>query len=240
VSEGSPTPLNEPAPQQSADQTAELLRRILDTHQQTQRKRWLEIVCAVILAMTTITSAWCAYQSSRWSGVLGLRVADAGKNGREAGENTIAALQYRTFDAAMLISFIEAQASGDKKLQAFLHDRFRPETKTAVDAWLATDPLNNPNAPQSPFQMPQYQSPQQQEALRQDAAFASTIAEASRASENSDRYVLLTVLYSSVLFIGGISGTFESRKLRRASILIALISFLATTALLATLPICGS
>ena len=239
MSETSPTPVYGSEPPPSADQTAVLLRRILVTIEGSQRKRWLEILCAIILAATTITSAWCTYQSSRWSGVQRLLLAAAGRNGREAAENTIAALQYRAFDAAMFINYSEAQASGDKKLEAFIRDRFRPEMKKALDAWLACDPLNNPQAPKSPFQMPQYQLQQQEEAKRQDQAFTSTIADASRASDNSDRYVLLTVLYSSVLFIGGISGTFESRKLRRAAILIALISFLATTGFMATFPICG-
>ena len=169
--------------------------------------------------------------------MLGLRVADAGKNGREAGENTAiaAALQYRTFDAAMLISFIEAQASGDNKLpKAFLHDRFRPEEpKTAVDTWLATDPLNNPNALSPPSRCPNTNRPSSRKRLpsgrsvcQHDRRGESRTAQAPTATSSRP------VLYSSILFIGGISGTFRIRASSAApSILVALISFLATTAL---------
>ena len=58
------------------------------------------------------------------------------------------------------------------------------------------------------------------------------------ANETSDRYVLLTVMFASVLFFGGISGTIESRLLWTSLLVIALISFLVTVSILGTMPIC--
>ena len=42
------------------------------------------------------------------------------------------------------------------ELADFYFKRFREEFRPAVDAWVATRPLKNPNAPLTPFAMPQY------------------------------------------------------------------------------------
>ena len=113
----------------------------------------------------------------------------------------------------MFISYIEARSEGNKKLEDFLFSRFRPEAKTAIDAWLKTDPLNNPNAPPHPFRMAEYVQAEQQEARLQEERAGQLLAAANEAKQTSDTYVLLTVLFASVLFFGGISGTFESAGL---------------------------
>jgi hypothetical protein len=51
-------------------------------------------------------------------------------------------------------------------LSDFLYGRFPPALKTATDAWLATRPLQNPEAPSSPFVMPDYQVSERAEADR--------------------------------------------------------------------------
>ena len=50
--------------------------------------------------------------------------------------------------------------------------------------------------------------------------------------------MLLTVAFTSVLFFGGIAGSFRSRRLRIAFFFIALLLFVATVAALGTMPIC--
>ena len=44
----------------------------------------------------------------------------------------------------------------NQELADFYENRFRPEFAVAFEAWLATDPRNNPDAPKSPFAMPEY------------------------------------------------------------------------------------
>ena len=43
---------------------------------------------------------------------------------------------------------------------ALYERRFSPEYKVAFDAWLATDPFSNPEAPPGPSFMPEYVNPQ--------------------------------------------------------------------------------
>jgi hypothetical protein len=110
--------------------------------------------------------------------------------------------------------------------------------KTAVEAWLKLDPFNNPDAPSSPFKMAEYVQKELQEAKGDDELSAQEHHAAELANHASDTYVLLTVAFTSVLFFGGIAGSFHSRRLRIVFFVIALMLFLATVAILGTMPIC--
>jgi hypothetical protein len=138
----------------------------------------------------------------------------------------------------MGISYMQAKHDGNDRQEKFLFDRFRPEMKKAVEAWLKTDPFNNPAAPLGPLRMAEYVQPELEEAKRHDERFAQEHAAAEHANENSDTYVLLTVLFASVLFFGGIAGTIESHRLRVTILVIALVFFVVTLAVLGTMPIC--
>ncbi len=219
-------------------ETAALLQRILDGVEKDKRSRWLEITCAVVLSLATMSTAWCAYQSTLWSGVQTFRLAAANKAGRESSAAHIEALQLRAFDASMGISYMQAKHEGNQRQEKFLFDRFRPEMKKAVEAWLKTDPFNNLAAPLGPLKMAEYVQPELAEARRQEEIAAREHAAAQKANETSDTYVLLTVLFASVLFFGGIAGTLDSRRLRRIIVLFALALFAVTLVFLGTMPIC--
>lgn len=230
----------EPSPKELTPQeTAAHLQRILAAVEKDQRQRWVEITCAVLLSLATISTAWCAYQSTLWNGVQTFRLAAASKAGRESSAATLTALQTQTFDGSMFISYMQAKHDGNERQEKFLFDRFRPELKTALDAWLKTDPFNNPAAPLGPFRMAEYVQPELEVAKRHDELFAREQAAAQQANETSDTYVLLTVLFASVLFFGGIAGTLDSRRMRVIILAVALAFFVVTLAFLGTMPICG-
>ena len=58
------------------------------------------------------------------------------------------------------------------------------------------------------------------------------------ANINSDKYVLLTLSFASVLFFSGIGTTFTSRRVGVAMFSMALLLLLATMISLGTMPIC--
>src|SRR4029078_5652127 len=87
---------------------------------------------------------------------------------------------------------------------AFLYARFRPEFRTAFDAWIATDPLGNTSAPSTPFAMADYtvaEARQSDELERQADAFSER---ARQANQRGDNYVLMTIVFASVLVLLGI------------------------------------
>jgi hypothetical protein len=227
-----------PLPKELTPQeTATILRRILAGVEKDRHTRWVEITCAVMLSLATISTAWCAYQSTLWNGVQTFRLAAANRAGRDSSAATLAALQVRAFDGSMFINYMEAKHEGNERHEKFLFDRFRPEMKKAIDAWLKTDPFNNSAAPLSPFKMAEYAQPELEQSKRQDEQFNQAYAAAQHANGTSDTYVLLTVLFASVLFFGGIAGTLDSRRLRVIILAIALAFFVVTLAYLATMPL---
>lgn len=138
----------------------------------------------------------------------------------------------------MGIKWMQAKHEGNDRQEKFLFDHFRPEMKKAVEAWLKTDPLNDPAGPVGPLKMAEYVQPELVEAMRLDERSAQEHEAAQKANETSDSYVLLTVLFASVLFFGGIAGTLDSRRLRIIMLGIALALFMVTLIYLGTMPIC--
>ena len=90
-----------------------------------------------------------------------------------------------------------------------------------------------------PFQMAEYVQPELLEAQRQKREAEKMEAAARQANQFSDQYVLLTVLFATVLFFGGISGTFRSRRLQLTAFAIAVLLFVVTVVGLGTMPICN-
>ena len=224
--------------QSSPPDTNELLQRILNAVEPAQRKPWFELACAVVLALATTASAWCAYQSKLWGGEQAALAGAAVRAGREGAVNSLAAMQLRAFDASMFIAYMQARFERNIEMEAFLAQRFRPEMKPAVEAWLKLDPLNNPAAPPSPFRMAEYAQKETVEVARQEELAANGMAAAREARGFSDDYVLLTVVFASVLFFGGIARAFDSRPLRTVLAALAVLLFLGTLVALTTMPVC--
>ena len=120
----------------------------------------------------------------------------------------------------------------------YMHMRFRPEMKPAVAAWLQLDPLNNPAAPSSPFRMTEYAQKETAEVARQEELAAQAMTASREARGFSDDYALLTVVFASVLFFGGIARAFDSRPLRTSLAALAVLLFLGNLVVLATMPVC--
>ena len=216
----------------------ELLQRILVAVEPAKPKHGFEIACAIVLALATTASAWCAYQSKLWGGAQMARANAAVRASREGAVNSLAALQARAFDASMFIAFMQARLEQKSALEAFLAQRFRPEMKPAVEAWLKLDPLNNAAAPPSPFRMAEYAQKETAEVTRQEELATKAMAASREARRCSDDYVLLTVIFASVLFFGGIARAFDSRRLRIVLAALAVLLFFGTLVALSTMPIC--
>src|SRR5438876_12056996 len=89
------------------------------------------------------------------------------------------------------------------RFEDFLYQRFRPEMRKALDAWLKTDPLHNSHAPLTPFQMAEYVQPELLEEQRQQKEAEKMEVAARQANQFSDQDVLVTVLAATVVFSGG-------------------------------------
>src|SRR5215216_3074336 len=104
---------------------------------------WFEVIAAVLLGVASLASAWSAYQSALWDGIQTFGIAEANVAGRQAAGRDLYTNQLRTIDAVMFERYVSALSEQNHQLAEFLLRRFRPEMKVAVEAWLATQPLQN-------------------------------------------------------------------------------------------------
>jgi hypothetical protein len=191
----------------------------------TRFDRWepaAEVVATIVLAIATLATAWSGYQAARWGGVQATSYSQAGALRTESTRSSNQAGQLAQIDIGIFANWVNAFAAGDQVLADFYQDRFREEFIPAFDAWLETDPVNNPDAPPSPFSMPEYKISLAEEAIRLEAEAEATFEEGTQANEISDRYILNTVILASVLFLGGIASRFKAMSARWVIIIFSL------------------
>ena len=140
-------------------------------------------------------------------------------------------------DVAVFTQWVNAYASGDKRLRDFYFRRFRPEFKPAVVAWIATRPLKNPAAPLTPFAMPQYTSKARDDAARLEAQADAWAATAQRNVQRSTNYVLGVVLFAAALFFAGMSTKLRSQRLGAVMLAIGAVVFVSTLVWIAVSPV---
>lgn len=200
-------------------------------------ERWVEVVAAAVLALATVASAWGAYQATRWGGVQAAAFAEAGALRAESVRASDLADAELAVDVEYFAIWLDGASTGNRELQQRVEDNFRPDFAVAFDAWQATDPDVNPDAPHAPFEMDEYRIPATREAdgLRNQAEAAAR--EAIDANQTGDDYVLTTVLFASVLFFAGISTKFQGRTIKLALVALGLAAFLAGASILLTFPV---
>ena len=197
----------------------------------------LELLGILLMSLAAVGSAWCGYQSARWDGVMATRFNEATAMRTEISQQSILSSQGTLLDVALFAQYASAVSRGDTKMAEFLRKRQRPEMRGPFEAWLATSPLTNPDAPLSPFQMPGYGADERSKAQALDKRAAQLFTEALSANQVSDDYVLLTVLLAAVLFFAGISGLVRRPRARTASLVMAAVMIAVVVVRMATFPI---
>jgi hypothetical protein len=207
------------------------------TSDSSRSRDWVEIVATVILAFAAVATAWSSYQANRWNGeqtkassrTNALRIEAARAQGLAEAQTQV--------DIGTFIQWADATVTDDPDLAEFYLERFRPEFRPAFDAWLATDPLTNPDAPPTPFAMEEYRLEATAEAERIDAEAEVSSATVRRNIQRSANYVLGVVLFAIALFFAGMSTKLRGPGSRKTILVIGGLLFVGTTVWIATFPI---
>ncbi len=207
--------------------------RSVDAH----RRDWLEIVATVLLSLAAVATAWSSYQATRWNGEQAKAASRANAVRFEATQASSLADSQTQVDVATFIQWIDANATGDDELASFYADRFRAEFKPAFEAWMATDPLSNPEAPPTPFAMDEYRPEERTKAERLDAEGEVYSAAVRRDVQRAGNYVLGVVLFAVTLFFSGMSTRLGGRGARTAMLVIGCVIFVGAVAWIATFPV---
>lgn len=177
-------------------------------------RHWEEVAVALLLSLAALASSWCGYQSARWSGIQSMWFNQASAARTEAIGAEGSADQKAAIDVQLFANWLNATATDRVALAEFYSRRFRDEFRPAFEAWISLNPLQNAQAPQTPFLMPQYRLADRERARDLAAEADRRFDKAMAANQQSDDYVLDTVILSSVLFLGGIASNFDGRKVR--------------------------
>lgn len=205
--------------------------------QQAPRRARHELLVTVLLAVAALATAWSSYQAARWHGEQAEAASRTNNVRIKAARADSLSQAVREVDVATFIAWVGANRSGQSELADIYESRFRSEFRPAFDAWIATSPFENPNAPQTPFGMPEYQVAAQQEAERLDKAAEASAAEVRLDIQRASNYVLTVVLYTVALFFAGMSNQIATPRLRTAMIAGGYVTLLASIAWVATFPV---
>jgi hypothetical protein len=199
--------------------------------------RRLEFAATVLLAIAAVATAWSSYQATRWNGEQALAASRTNQIRVEAARAQAQGESQTQVDVATFIQWVDANAREDDELAAFYEERFRDEFQPAFDAWLATDPFENPEAPPTPFAMDEYQVAATEDAAELDEQEQASAAEVRRNVLRASDYVLGVVLYAVALFFAGMSTKLENPRMRTTLLAVGYLVFLGTLAWMATFPI---
>ena len=193
--------------------------------------RRMEIGVTILLSVSALGTSWAGYQASLWSGnQIELSYDASAIRTRATRASTKAGLE-RTVDVALFTSWLEAYARHDTVYAKFLQRRFRREFIPAFDAWIATKPALTPNAPLTPFAMPEYHLVADDSALQLDRLADKAADLGVAANRHGDAYVLDAVLFATAMVFGGAAQQESNRRSMRL-ILIGLSTFMCLVGLM--------
>jgi hypothetical protein len=169
---------------------------------------------AIVMALTTLCTAWCSYQSAAWTRRSNRLMNESNALERRAALLEVQGSQALIIHASMFMQLLAAQHAGNEKLASFFAERFPPDVKKAYEAWLAQKPFENSAADAHPFVPNLYQPRGTAEAAAAREDSARRLAETREAGNRSGQFLANTVLFATVLFFAGTAGKFEQPRVR--------------------------
>ena len=207
-----------------------------------RREKILEIVRAVLLAITTLLTAWATWIGSLHTGLQETHFTESNNTMSSAIAMYTDASQMVVQDAEVWASIQNyaldekaAREEGDEaraqvaraKIEA-LQEMCSPELKAAIDWALQTG--------KSPFEKEGYAESYYKDAKDLVKEAQDILATGKQDNRNSDRYGLVSVVYALVLFLLGITGTFKHSPNRIGIMVTAVVLLVAGLALMFSIP----
>ncbi|WCO68160.1 hypothetical protein PO878_05405 [Iamia majanohamensis] len=228
----SPSPEEAPSEPTGADRTA-----VEPVDRDTERLSRLELFAVLLMALTAVMTAWSAFEASKWGGVMSIKFSEASATRTESVRNSNLANRQVTVDVDLFSSYVDAVASDDDAEAAFFRDRFPERLAVAVDAWEELRPLEDPDAPGTPFEMEEYVVEPALTADRLEREADQRSTEARTANQNGDNYTITSVLFATVILLAALSSKVRTARTGLVLIALAVVVFVASVGIIATYPI---
>lgn len=199
-------------------------------------RKWSELWATVILSVATLVTAWAGYEASKWNGLQTSLNLQATAMRIDATRLASAAQQQRLVDVTQFVNWANAVGSGNARLADFYRERFSDVFQPAFAAWLATSPLDNPDAAGTPFEMAEYRLPAQVEADELNAVAEQLVLSGETAGGFADQFTLTVVILAGALLLAGLAHRFEWAELRGVVVVVALLILLYCVVMIVRLP----
>ena len=179
----------------------------------------------VLMGLIAIATAWSGFQATKWGGEMSNSYAAANVARSNSVLYSLTANQENLLDIQLFIEWLNALAGNQTQLSNFYLNRMRLEARPAMEAWLKADPINNPDAPSSPFVMPEYVLQNREKAIAFEEKAVSLSEHALQANQTGDNYIMTTVILASGLFFSGVATRLGWRTLELVVLGIAVAAF---------------
>ena len=198
----------------------------------------VEIAFAVLLLVSTVSSAFCVYQATRWSGTQSVLFVESSKMRTESIRAHDDANSHLMVDVIVFLSWADAKARNNSALAGNLEDRFTPEFKPAFAAWIAQVEGSPAGTipPATPFVLPEYHLSAQELSDRLEENATAAFNQGKQANQYVDNYVLNTVLFTLVLFLCGVGQRWDNPQIKQLILVTAIIFFVISIAVFLSLP----
>ena len=200
------------------------------------KNKWINVTSVVMLGIIMVGISYSSYESHLWLGVQTFLLRDVNKDSLLTAKEELTQGQHTVMDVMTFTQYSNALIKNDQNLSNFYYQRFTPEMRIAVDAWLKTDPLKNPNAPSSPFAMSEYNRTHTLLAQQFEEKTIWSYSKRNKPMKILSSYVFLSVLYSSALFIDGVIGRTSNKKLGQVLLYITMAITIIATIILIQIP----
>jgi len=198
--------------------------------------RLLEIVAVLLLAITTLGTAWCGYQASQWSGVQTNDNRIEAEHRLEANRQFGLAVQTISYDSNFIATYAQAVQAGNTGLAQFYRQSLaRPEFLPTLDKWEAE--VRAGQAPMPLSQDQDYLNTLRGGYLDAQAQADAAAADAQVAGDYAQQYVLNTIVLAVALFFAGVTSSFRYKPARVMLIVLALGTLAFAASRVADLPI---
>jgi hypothetical protein len=197
----------------------------------------IELISVILIALTAVFTAWSAFESSKWGGVMSIDFSSAAAARTESVRASNDANRQITIDVGLFTTYADALAADEDELADFYRERFPDRLAVAVDAWLATDPLDAPGAPSSPFEMDEYQIDSADRAATLADEADEHSADARRANQRGDNYTITSVFFATAILFAALSSKIRSPRLGVGLLVLAAVIFVATAFVIVSFPV---
>lgn len=197
---------------------------------------WREIIAVVLLSVTAVLTAWTGFQASKWSGAMSISFSEASSSRIKAARLDSDANRKLTVQVSLFTQWLQAYQADDQELTDFLADRFPEPLATAFPVWIEQQPLKNPDAAKSPFDLPEYAIPEQEQAAEADALADEKFDLALEYNQRGDNYTVLTIGFAVVLFFAALASRMRGPRSQWALLALGGVGFVVLAAVLSTFP----